>query len=108
MDEAAANESDTSDDEAMEIAGKTDSSDVCMETDNNDGEKDGVTEEAATTKTKEPMAPKPDAVASGLPQSIKGLESLIDAIHQTVNDSVLPRLHRCLTAKVHIEHTADT
>uniref|UniRef100_A0A665TDQ2 UTP20 small subunit processome component n=1 Tax=Echeneis naucrates TaxID=173247 RepID=A0A665TDQ2_ECHNA len=45
-------------------------------------------------------------VASGLPQSKEELESLISAIHQTVNDSVLPRLHKCLTAKCDEEHKA--
>ncbi|KAJ8381936.1 hypothetical protein SKAU_G00027140 [Synaphobranchus kaupii] len=37
---------------------------------------------------------------SGLPQSREELESLIAAIHQTVTGSVLPKLHKCLTAKV--------
>ncbi|XP_056223520.1 small subunit processome component 20 homolog [Seriola aureovittata] len=100
-DEGAADESDASDDEeAMEIEKKTAPSDVPMETDNNDGEKDGVSEEVATTKVKRPVAPKPVVAASGLPQSKEELESLISAIHQTVKDSVLPRLHKCLTAKV--------
>ncbi|XP_061106872.1 small subunit processome component 20 homolog isoform X1 [Conger conger] len=39
-------------------------------------------------------------VPSGLPQSREGLESLITSIHQTVTQSVLPKLHKCLTAKV--------
>ncbi|GAA6228191.1 small subunit processome component 20 homolog isoform X2 [Lates japonicus] len=99
MDEAAADASDTSDDEeAMEIDSKT--ADVPMEMNNNEGEKDAVLEEVATTKEKGPVAPKPAQVASGLPQSKEELESLISTIHQTVNDSVLPRLHKCLTAKV--------
>ncbi|XP_040003243.1 small subunit processome component 20 homolog isoform X2 [Xiphias gladius] len=63
-------------------------------------ENDGVLEKEATTQAKGPIAPKPTAVASGLPQSKEELESLISTIHQTVNDSVLPRLHKCLTAKV--------
>ncbi|XP_072235229.1 small subunit processome component 20 homolog [Leuresthes tenuis] len=85
-DEAAADESDASDDDAMEIDGKAASAAVSMETD--------------ATKTKTQSAPEPEAVASGLPQSREALESLISAIHQTVNNSVLPRLHKCLTAKV--------
>uniref|UniRef100_A0A4W6DX27 UTP20 small subunit processome component n=1 Tax=Lates calcarifer TaxID=8187 RepID=A0A4W6DX27_LATCA len=99
MDEAAADTSDTSDDEEeMEVDSKT--ADVPMEMNNNEGEKDAVSEEVATTKEKGPVAPKPAPVASGLPQSKEELESLISTIHQTVNDSVLPRLHKCLTAKV--------
>ncbi|KAM4569832.1 small subunit processome component 20 homolog [Odontesthes bonariensis] len=91
-DEAAADESDASDDDAMEIDGRAASAAVSMETDATD---------AAATKTKAQQAtPKLAAVASGLPQSREELESLISAIHQTVNNSVLPRLHKCLTAKV--------
>ncbi|XP_071357681.1 small subunit processome component 20 homolog isoform X2 [Trachinotus anak] len=98
LDEAAADESDASDDEeAMEVDSKTAPSDVPMEMENKDGEMNGVSEEAATAKAK---APKPVAVVSGLPQSKEELESLISTIHQAVNDSVLPRLHKCLTAKV--------
>uniref|UniRef100_A0A3Q3KPS7 UTP20 small subunit processome component n=1 Tax=Mastacembelus armatus TaxID=205130 RepID=A0A3Q3KPS7_9TELE len=68
--------------------------------DGTDVRKDGVSAEAATTEAKGPAAPKPAVVAIGLPQSKEELESLISAIHQTVNASVLPRLHKCLTAKV--------
>lgn len=105
-DEAAADESDASDDEEpMEIDSKTASSDVPMETVNNDEEQDGVSFNATATKAKGPAAPKPAAVASGLPQSEEELRSLISMIHQSVNDSVLPRLHKCLTAKVQCAHT---
>uniref|UniRef100_A0AAX7VDC5 UTP20 small subunit processome component n=1 Tax=Astatotilapia calliptera TaxID=8154 RepID=A0AAX7VDC5_ASTCA len=45
-------------------------------------------------------APKLSTAVSGLPQSAEELESLIGLIHQTVNESVLPRLHKCLNAKV--------
>uniref|UniRef100_A0A3B3Y953 Uncharacterized protein n=1 Tax=Poecilia mexicana TaxID=48701 RepID=A0A3B3Y953_9TELE len=45
-------------------------------------------------------APTAPPVSSGLPQSREELESLMAAIHKTVNDSVLPRLNKCLTAKV--------
>ncbi|XP_070785368.1 small subunit processome component 20 homolog isoform X2 [Enoplosus armatus] len=97
----AADESDASDDEeAMEVDGNTAPSNVPMETDTTNREKDVASEDAATAGAKRPAAPKPTAVASGLPQSREELESLISAIHQTVNNSVLPRLHKCLTAKV--------
>lgn len=100
-DEAAADELEASDDEeAMEVDSKTATSDVPMETNTTDGEKDGVSKEAATAKAERPLAPKPVAAASGLPQSREELESLISAIHKTVNDSVLPRLQKCLAAKV--------
>ncbi|XP_069376458.1 small subunit processome component 20 homolog isoform X3 [Paralichthys olivaceus] len=100
VDEAAADESDASDDEKeMETDSKTAPADVPMEVDN-DEESNVVSKEAASAKAKGPVAPRPVAVSSGLPQSKEELESLIIAIHGTVNDSVLPRLHRCLTAKV--------
>ncbi|KAM4523536.1 small subunit processome component 20 homolog [Fundulus diaphanus] len=97
-DEAAAEELETSDDEeAMETEDKTA---VPMETEaTTRGEKDEA-ERASTSKTTTKAAPKVAPVASGLPQSREELESLIAAIHQTVNDSVLPRLNKCLTAKV--------
>lgn len=101
--QAAADESDASDDEeAMEV--ETAASDVPMETDTTSGEKN-----AAAAEAKGPAAPKPMAVSiavsSGLPQSKEELESLISAIHQTVNNSVLPRLNKCLTAKVRYSET---
>uniref|UniRef100_A0A671YNU0 UTP20 small subunit processome component n=1 Tax=Sparus aurata TaxID=8175 RepID=A0A671YNU0_SPAAU len=99
----AAEESDASDDEEMEVDGKTPSSDVPMEVDTANGEKDVISKAAATSGAKGPAAPKPTAVASGLPQSKDELESLITAIHATVNNSVLPRLNKCLTAKVKSE-----
>uniref|UniRef100_A0A3P8T3I9 UTP20 small subunit processome component n=1 Tax=Amphiprion percula TaxID=161767 RepID=A0A3P8T3I9_AMPPE len=86
------------DEEAMEVDSKAASTDVPMETAN--GETNGSSEEVAATKTKQQAAPKLAAAASGLPQSREELESLIGAIHQSVTDSVLPRLHKCLTAKV--------
>ncbi|XP_029350573.1 small subunit processome component 20 homolog isoform X2 [Echeneis naucrates] len=101
-DEAAVDESDISDDdeEEMEVDSKAAPSDVPMETEKSDGGKDGVSKETVTAKAKGPVAAKAAVVASGLPQSKEELESLISAIHQTVNDSVLPRLHKCLTAKM--------
>ncbi|MEQ2190623.1 hypothetical protein XENOCAPTIV_002659 [Xenoophorus captivus] len=101
-DEAAVEELETSDDEqAMEIDGKAASTDVNMETDATARrENENTPEQAVTSKTAAKAAPKMIPVASGLPQSREELESLIAAIHQTVNDSVLPRLNKCLTAKV--------
>ncbi|KAM9407228.1 small subunit processome component 20 homolog isoform 1-T1 [Salvelinus alpinus] len=63
----------------------------------------------ATESTAEPKAvpvrkPNPStrapAAPSGLPQSKAELEALITSIHATVQNAVLPRLHKCLTAKV--------
>ncbi|XP_043092950.1 small subunit processome component 20 homolog [Puntigrus tetrazona] len=39
-------------------------------------------------------------VSSGLPHSQQELEALISSIHHTVTQTVLPKLHKCLTAKV--------
>lgn len=101
----AVEELDASDDEeAMEVDGKAAPSDAPMEIDTTIGEKDVVSEEAATAGAKGPAAPKPTPVFSGLPQNKDELESLISAIHETVKNSVLPRLHKCLTAKVRCTH----
>ncbi|KAM8884134.1 small subunit processome component 20 homolog [Synchiropus picturatus] len=58
-----------------------------------------VEKEAATPSVKTSATPKVN-VSSGLPQTKEQLESLIGAINTTVNGSVLPRLQKCLTAKV--------
>ncbi|XP_030621601.1 small subunit processome component 20 homolog [Chanos chanos] len=42
----------------------------------------------------------PPVVSSGLPQSREDLETLLTSIHHTVTTTILPRLHKCLTAKV--------
>uniref|UniRef100_A0A1A8IIM6 UTP20, small subunit (SSU) processome component, homolog n=3 Tax=Nothobranchius kuhntae TaxID=321403 RepID=A0A1A8IIM6_NOTKU len=96
-DETADDELDASgdEDEEMEIDGKAASIDVPMETDPAEGQK-----KEASDKSKTKTAPKLPVVSSGLPQSREELESLISAIHETVNVSVLPRLSKCLTAKV--------
>ncbi|KAL4612676.1 hypothetical protein GN956_G22842 [Arapaima gigas] len=39
-------------------------------------------------------------VPTGLPQSREELEALIASIHLTVAESILPKLHKCLTSKV--------
>lgn len=100
-----ADESDESEDEeAMEVDGKAAASDAPMEIDAVVAEKAAIAEEAST-KAKGPAAPKPIQVSSGLPQSKEELESLISVIHEAVNNSVMPRLHKCLTAKVSNAHT---
>uniref|UniRef100_A0A1A8FK18 UTP20, small subunit (SSU) processome component, homolog n=1 Tax=Nothobranchius korthausae TaxID=1143690 RepID=A0A1A8FK18_9TELE len=96
-DETPADELDASgdEDEEMEIDGKAASIDVPMETEPAEGQK-----KEASNKSKTKTAPKLPVVSSGLPQSREELEYLISAIHVTVNVSVLPRLSKCLTAKV--------
>ncbi|XP_030576149.1 small subunit processome component 20 homolog isoform X2 [Archocentrus centrarchus] len=93
---AADDELDASDDEEeMEIDSKVASTDVPMETDTADVEK-----KAPAAKVKAQAGAKVASAASGLPQSVEELESLIGLIHRTVSQNVLPRLHKCLTAKV--------
>lgn len=45
----------------------------------------------------------PPVASSGLPQSQEELEALISSIHHTVTQSILPRLHKCLVAKVSVQ-----
>ncbi|XP_053097705.1 small subunit processome component 20 homolog [Pangasianodon hypophthalmus] len=79
-----------------------------METNDADAlarETDGMdTGEGDSTKPKEATEAKPKrappVVSSGLPQSKEELEALISSIHHTVTQSILPRLHKCLIAKV--------
>ncbi|XP_056878552.1 small subunit processome component 20 homolog [Takifugu flavidus] len=92
-------ESDASDgEEPMEVDGKPTQSDIPMET--NSAVVESVSKDAASRGAERAAASKPAAVHSGLPHSKDELEALIKAIHNTVNNSVLPRLHKCLTAKV--------
>ncbi|XP_062339462.1 small subunit processome component 20 homolog [Osmerus eperlanus] len=57
--------------------------------------------EPRVVAVKKPPAPPPvPGCCSGLPQSPEELKSLIASIQNTVNNSVLPRLHKCLNAKV--------
>ncbi|KAG7320342.1 hypothetical protein KOW79_016195 [Hemibagrus wyckioides] len=62
------------------------------------------TGEGEAAKPKEVAEAKPKrmrpVISSGLPQSQEELEALISSIHNTVTQSVLPRLHKCLIAKV--------
>uniref|UniRef100_A0A4W5MI71 UTP20 small subunit processome component n=1 Tax=Hucho hucho TaxID=62062 RepID=A0A4W5MI71_9TELE len=82
---------------------------VTMETDAAETVEGVAMETNATESTAEPKAvpvkkPTPSATApaapSGLPQNKAELEALITSIHATVQNAVLPRLHKCLTAKV--------
>lgn len=63
---------------------------------------DAETEGAAKPKKakENQMKKAPPVVSSGLPQSQQDLEALISSIHHTVTQTVLPKLHKCLTAKV--------
>lgn len=70
-------------------------------------ETDGMdTGEVDSAKPKEGIEAKqrrgPPVVCSGLPQSKEELEALISSIHHTVTQSILPRLHKCLIAKVSV------
>ncbi|KAG9345665.1 hypothetical protein JZ751_008809 [Albula glossodonta] len=61
----------------------------------------GKADESKTTAEGEAPVNRPvGKVPNGLPQSREELESLISAIHHTVTESILPKLHKCLTAKV--------
>ncbi|XDV24664.1 hypothetical protein PO909_028779 [Leuciscus waleckii] len=94
-------------DEAVETM-DTDESDAegAMETD----EAGAAVSTALDTETEGPAKPNKDkesqtkkvlpVVSSGLPQSNHDLEALISSIHHTVTQTVLPKLHKCLTAKV--------
>ncbi|XP_072311103.1 small subunit processome component 20 homolog [Eucyclogobius newberryi] len=107
---AAEDEDEASDDEsAMEtnskdqpdVAKDTKTADVTMETDNTDAQKDSDTAKVSVGVTIRTIQPKaPAGVATGLPKSKEDLETLISAIHRSVIENVLPRLQKCLTAKV--------
>nr|XP_061809338.1 small subunit processome component 20 homolog [Nerophis lumbriciformis] len=85
--EEAAEESEASDDdEAMEIDGELPSK--------------AETSDEKVKKAKKAPAPKPTPVSRGLPQSREELELLISTIQESVTGAVLPRLHKCLNAKV--------
>ncbi|KAJ0012510.1 hypothetical protein NQD34_016844 [Periophthalmus magnuspinnatus] len=76
----------------------TEMADVTMETDSSDAQNSA---KVAVCDTKRTITTKPPAgIATGLPQTKEELECLIRAIHQSVNENVLPRLQKCLTAKV--------
>ncbi|XP_056312047.1 small subunit processome component 20 homolog [Danio aesculapii] len=87
-----------------------------MDTDESDAEEameteaGGATSKAPDAKTEDTVKSKkdkgsqqkkaPPVVSSGLPHGKQELEALISSIHHTVTQSVLPKLHKCLTAKV--------
>ncbi|XP_077356066.1 small subunit processome component 20 homolog [Festucalex cinctus] len=97
-DETAVEQSEASDDEeAMEIDGELPPKAVAVETPT---EGQVPSKKATAAKVKKPPAPKPMAVSCGLPQSKQELELLISTIQESVTSSVLPRLHKCLNAKV--------
>uniref|UniRef100_A0A673WAK9 UTP20 small subunit processome component n=1 Tax=Salmo trutta TaxID=8032 RepID=A0A673WAK9_SALTR len=70
-----------------------------------EGTEESDTEEAMETETDTKATTKPTpstrapAAPSGLPQNKAELEALITSIHATVQNAVLPRLHKCLTVK---------
>lgn len=47
-------------------------------------------------------------VPTGLPQSREELEVLITSIHHTVTEKIMPKLHKCLTARVSLAHADVT
>ncbi|XP_077399499.1 small subunit processome component 20 homolog [Vanacampus margaritifer] len=93
-DEAAAEQSEASNaEEAMEIDGELPPKAAA-------DERQVSSVKTTTAKVKKPAAPKNMAVSCGLPQSKQELELLIRNIQESVTSSVLPRLHKCLNAKV--------
>lgn len=91
--------------EAMQVDGNAAPADVPMDMDTPGGEKQVAPKKDAASEAKVPATPATLAASSGLPQSAGELESLISTIHQTVTNTVLPRLQKCLTAKVRRAHT---
>uniref|UniRef100_W5LP94 UTP20 small subunit processome component n=1 Tax=Astyanax mexicanus TaxID=7994 RepID=W5LP94_ASTMX len=100
-DEDPAMDSDESDaEDVMETAEADADAKAVEETETMDT--DG-TESAKSKKDKDKKSQTksaPPVPNSGLPKSKEDLEALISTIHNTVNQSVLPKLHKCLTAKV--------
>lgn len=89
---AETDESDAEDAMETEDAAASTATDVMdTETQGSVKSKKGKESQAKTT---------PPVVSSGLPQSQEDLETLLASIHNTVTKSVLPKLHKCLTAKV--------
>ncbi|KAJ8006735.1 hypothetical protein DPEC_G00110300 [Dallia pectoralis] len=70
--------------------------DICLKTSttNIGAEPEAVALNKTIPPTKAPVT------QSGLPQNKAELEDLIASVHATVQNTVLPRLHKCLTAKV--------
>ncbi|XP_072529293.1 small subunit processome component 20 homolog [Salminus brasiliensis] len=95
--QAEAMDSDESDaEDAMETTGadaEAAEETEAMDTDAHDSAKPKGGKESQAKKA-------PPVASSGLPQSKEELEALLSSIHRTVTQSVLPKLHKCLTAKV--------
>lgn len=88
-----------SDESDVEDAMETNDADtVATETNGMDTGEGDSAKPKETTQAKPKRAPP--VVSSGLPQSKEELEALISSIHHTVTQSILPRLHKCLIAKV--------
>ncbi|XP_076861032.1 LOW QUALITY PROTEIN: small subunit processome component 20 homolog [Brachyhypopomus gauderio] len=100
-------------DEASAAAGEEEEEEERAEaTDSDDGDEGDAMETAGVAETPAGDSAKPggdveggvkraaSAVNSGLPRSREQLEALVSSIHNTVQKSILPRLHKCLTAKV--------
>ncbi|XP_048124200.1 small subunit processome component 20 homolog [Alosa alosa] len=95
-DEEEADEEDSEDsdgEDAMEPV-STEGDAVAMETEDSATKPDVQQKEAESKKKSTPT------VCTGLPQSVQDLEALIGTVHHSVTQSILPRLHKCLTAKV--------
>ncbi|XP_031438174.1 small subunit processome component 20 homolog isoform X1 [Clupea harengus] len=75
-------------------ATQTEGDAVAMETEDSANRPDSQQKEAGSKKRATPT------VCTGLPRSVQDLEALIGTVNHTVTQSVLPRLHKCLTAKV--------
>lgn len=95
-DEAEAEEADSedSDGEDAEEPDTTEGDAVAMETEDSANKAEGKQNEVGPKRKATPT------VCTGLPRSIQDLEALIGTVHHTVIKSILPRLHKCLTAKV--------
>ncbi|XP_036433359.1 small subunit processome component 20 homolog [Colossoma macropomum] len=89
----AMDESDAESDMGTNDAGAVNTATVAMDTEVSDSAKPKEGSDSQLNSA----AP---VVSSGLPQSKEELEALISSIHSTVSQSILPRLHKCLTAKV--------
>ncbi|XP_048012718.1 small subunit processome component 20 homolog isoform X1 [Megalobrama amblycephala] len=94
--EAEAAETMDTDESDAEDAMETDEAEAVVST-----VMDAETEDPAKPKGKESQVKKvAPVVNSGLPQSKQDLEALVSSIHHTLIQTVLPKLHKCLTAKV--------
>ncbi|KAI4884861.1 hypothetical protein NFI96_031248 [Prochilodus magdalenae] len=90
------------DDQAEAMDSDDSGAEDAMET--NDAEAVPATEVSDSARPKEGTGDQlksvPPVSSSGLPESKEELEALISSIHTTVSQIILPKLHKCLTAKV--------